>query len=128
MAPAGQSGERGSSPVSAVLIIPVFLSLVFGLVQVGMMYHAQNVAHAAAAAAYNAARLEDSSEASGHRAAADLLGRHGTSLSTSRVTVHRGATSVSVTVTGRAPTLVPLWSGPAIAQEVSGPTERWISR
>lgn len=120
--------EHGQSSVSQILLMPIFLMMIFGIVQIGMIYHANNVAHAAADAAYNAARLDGASAASGRAAAGTFLDGYGTTFNAGSVNVNRSAADVEVVVTGKAPSIVPLWDGLTIHQEVSGPTERWISR
>lgn len=120
--------ERGSAPVEFVLIIPVVLLIFFGIIQGSLWYQAQNVAHAAAAAAYNDARVSNGSAGSGQAAGSQVIANHGGSLNGASVSVSRTANQVSVTVTGSAPTIVPGWGGPSVTQTVSGPTERWVNR
>lgn len=120
--------ERGEASVQNLFLLPVLLLLLFTIVQFGMIYHANNVASAAATAAYNAARLDGGTASAGHAAAATYLSGHGNTFSSGNVQISRTSEDVSVVVTGNAPMLVPLWAGPEIRQEVSGPTERWISR
>lgn len=118
----------GSESVSAVIVVPFFLVLIFLVLQVGMFWHANNVAHAAASAAYNEARLEGAGRADGEAAAWQVLSRSDSAVGQVRVVVVRTQERVVVIVSGRGPSVVPFWEGPQIEQEVSGPTERWIGR
>jgi Flp pilus assembly protein TadG len=111
--------------VEAVLVLPVFFLLFFGFVQGVMFYMGNNVAQGAANAAYEAARADNGTIASGTSAGHRFLAEH-TGLDHANVTVTRSATQVTVTVRGTSRTLVPLLEPPAITQGVSGPTERWV--
>lgn len=122
-------GRRGGSEsVSAVILVPLFLLLIFLVVQVGMFWHANNVAHSAASAAYNEARLDGAGRSDGEAAANQVLSRSEGSVRQPKVSVSRTAERAVAAVSGRGPSLVPFWDGPTIHQEVSGPTERWIGR
>lgn len=120
--------EQGQASIQNLYVLPLFLAIIFFLVQVGMSYNANNVARSAAEAAYNAARVDGGSTADGNEAARLALGGYGSTFSPSGISVNKGGTEVRVTITGHAPSLVPLWEGPKVHQEVSGPVERWISR
>lgn len=120
--------ERGNAPVDFVLVAPVLLLIFFGIIQGSMWYQAQNVAHAAASAAYNSARADNGTSESGQAAGYQVITNQGTTLNGASVAVSRTANQVSVTVTGSAPTIVPGWGGPAVSQTVSGPTEKWVNR
>lgn len=119
-------GQGGSQSVQGVVIVPLFLLLVFLAIQVGMYWHANNVAHAAASAAYNEARLEGAGRTAGEGAAQQVLSRSDNAIKGASVSVVRTPNEVRATVRGKGLTVVPFWEGPAISQEVSGPTERWI--
>jgi Flp pilus assembly protein TadG len=114
--------------VEAVVIVPLLLAIALTAIQVAMFFHAKNVAHSAASAGYNEARLEGASTGDGATAARGVLGRNSGSLKGAGISVTRGADSASVTVTGHGPSLVPLWAGPRITQTVSGPSEKWVNR
>ncbi|MGP5228922.1 TadE family protein [Arthrobacter rhombi] len=120
--------EQGQASVQNLYVLPLFLAIIFFLIQVGMSYNANNVARSAAEAGYNAARVDGGSSADGKEAARLALSGYGSTFAPSGVSINKGGTEVSVIITGRAPSLVPLWEGPKVHQEVSGPVERWISR
>lgn len=46
--PRWRRGERGASAVEIAVLMPVFLTLIFMLVQAGLYYHAQNITQAVA--------------------------------------------------------------------------------
>lgn len=116
--------DSGQSIVGMVTLFPLFIVIVFGFVQASMFYHAQTVAHSAAAAAYQASRTIGGTSQAGQGAAQKVMGRHSDVLLGGGVEVSRSANQVTVTVTGQAPRLVPLWPAPQIEQRVSGPAER----
>jgi Flp pilus assembly protein TadG len=120
--------EQGNASVDFILVFPVLLMIFFGIIQGSMWYQAQNVAHAAASAAYNSARVDNGTPGSGQAAGYQVISNQGSTLGGASVTVSRVVNQVSVTVTGKAPTLVPGWGGPEVTQTVSGPTERWVNR
>lgn len=120
--------ERGNAPVEFVLIFPVLLVVFFGIIQGALWYQGQNIAHAAASAAYNNSRASNGTVGSGVTAGNQVAAKHQGSLNGVSISVERNAAAVSVTVTGHASTFIPGWVGPTITQTVSGPTERWINR
>ncbi len=119
------AGERGSMSVEAILIVPAFLLIFFGVVQGVISLQANNVASAAATVAYNSARLYDATTADGVTAGNTSLTQAGTILSGTQVTVQRTAQTVTVTVSGTAATVIPGVTS-HIERTVSGPTERWV--
>ena len=120
--------ERGNAPVEFVLIFPVLLVMFFGIIQGAMWYQGQNIAHAAASAAYNNSRASNGTSGSGVTAGNEVINQHQGSLNGASIFVDKNANVVSVTVTGQASTFIPGWHGPTITQTVSGPTERWVNR
>lgn len=123
-----RDSERGNAPVEFVLIFPVLLVMFFGIIQGAMWYQGQNIAHAAASAAYNNSRASNGTSGSGVTAGNQVINQHPGSLNGVSVSVDKNANEVSATVTGHASTFIPGWNGPTITQTVSGPTERWVNR
>jgi len=121
-------GEKGAQTMESLVTIPLTLLIIFLIVQVGFYFHANNVASSAASAGYNAARAEGTTAEEGRVAANRVLAENSGALTRSGVSTTRSATTVTVTVTGNAPTLVPFWSGPKIERTVSGPAERWVNQ
>lgn len=123
-----QKNERGNAPVEFVLIFPVLLAMFFGIIQGALWYQGQNIAHAAASAAYNNSRASNGTTGSGVTAGNQVINQHQGSLNGASISVDRNVNVVTVTVTGHASTFIPGWTGPTITQTVSGPTERWVNR
>lgn len=120
------ASERGSQTVEAIIVLPVLFGVFFVIVQGAVWLHAGNIAQAAASSAYNAARLYDAVAADGVAAGTASAQQTGTVLDGAVVVVDRTMTTVTVTVTGNAPTLVPGWDT-HVERTVSGPVERWIA-
>ena len=119
------ASERGSQTVEALIVLPILFGVFFVIVQGAVWLHAGNIAQAAASSAYNAARLYDAVAADGVAAGTASAQQTGTVLDAAVVVVDRTTTTVNVTVTGTAPTLVPGWDT-HVERTVSGPVERWI--
>ena len=119
------ASERGSQTVEALIVLPVLFGVFFVIVQGAVWLHAGNIAQAAASSAYNSARLYDAVAADGVAAGTVSAQQTGTVLDAAVVEVDRTMTTVTVTVTGNAPTLIPGWDT-HVERSVSGPVERWI--
>lgn len=117
-------GERGSGPLETALLAGAALLMLFAPLQFGLLYHARNVASGAAQSAVVAARGQ--SAQADARAAAQAYVAGSSSLRDISVSLKRGQT-ITVTVSGRAPSLVPGMAMPAVQQSASMPIER-VSR
>jgi hypothetical protein len=110
--------------VELVIATPLLALLLLLVVQFGVWAHAQHIAQAAANEALQVARAYHSSAAAGDAQAGELLDQAGGSILTDRsVSVTRTATTVMVTITGRAATVVPGLRAP-VRISVTGPVER----
>lgn len=109
------------------MLFPVVLLATFALIQGALYYHARDVALAAATDGLTAARARTGSGAEGRDAAAAFLRRAGGDdvLQGPSVTADRTATTATVTVRGRAMSLVPGLAGWSVTQTASGPVERF---
>jgi Flp pilus assembly protein TadG len=98
------------------ILFPAVLFWLMLIVQYGLWWHAKQVADAAAAEGAAAARVPTGTEDDGTTAATAFLAEAG-NLDTVEVTVDRAPMTVTVTVTGNAPQLVPgfAWSVTATA-------------
>ncbi|HTZ44892.1 MAG TPA: hypothetical protein VMB79_13600 [Jatrophihabitans sp.] len=108
--------------VIAMLLLVV---LVLGIVQVALTAYANHIAQGAAEQALDAARVLDGTTADGQAQANQVLAQLATGpLVDAQVTVTRTATSVTVTITGRAERV---WLGPALPVHAtaSGPIEQF---
>lgn len=122
---AGRRGsERGSALIEMVIVFPLFVILLFSIVQGAVWYSARSAAQAAAATALNAARTYQSDSSDGIAAGEAFLARKSI-VSGGHVSVSRSDTIVTVTVTGRSVSLVP--GLPLdVSSTVTGPVERWV--
>ena len=103
------AAESGSSAIELVLLTPVLIALVFTVIQAALLWHARHVALAAAqqgdrlarsAAANDDAAVRAQTVSYLHSLGADLVG-------SPTVTVTRSGGFVTVTVTGRAVSVLP---------------------
>lgn len=120
--------DHGAGVVESVIAAPVLLLMLLLVIQVGIWAHAHHVAAAAAQTALASARAEEGSAGAGSASGAESLGINaGGALEDADLSVDRGAETVTVTITGHAPAIVPIpgltWDVEASA---TGPTERFI--
>ncbi len=104
--------------------MPILIALVLVPIQVGLWWHAKQVADGAAREAVDAAQVISATEADGERAAHRFLDVAG-NIDQPQVTVTIAADLVTVEVTGRAPRLLPGFDWQVTAQAVA-PIERFI--
>jgi Flp pilus assembly protein TadG len=117
-------GDHGLTSTELAVLMPVVIALVLTPIQIGLWWHASQVADAAAREAVDAAQVEGAGEADGREAAERFLTAAG-NLNAPTVTVTRTTDVVTVEVVGRAPRLIPGldWQVTAVAV---GPVERFI--
>jgi len=115
--------ERGSATIETLLITPLLLLLILAIVQGATYFNARTTAHSVADTAYQEQRLYGAEPNDGLTAANDLLDDV-TAIENGAATVTQSPTTVTVTVTGVVPTIVPGidWT---ITSVVTGPRERW---
>ena len=108
-----------------VLLMPALFSVMFLGMQGALFYHARTVAIAAAQeGARTAAGLNGTGSAGAADAYAFVADAGGESvLKAPKVTSIRGATTVTVTITGQSLSVIPGWS-PVVTQSASVPVER----
>ncbi|MFJ3826000.1 TadE/TadG family type IV pilus assembly protein [Streptomyces nodosus] len=119
--------DRGDAAIEMAIIFPVVVLLSFMVVQASVWYYAKQIALTAAREGVQAATAYQSSDAAGSARARSVLNRvAGDSLLGPAVsTAGSNAERVTVTVTGRAPSLLPGVDGIVITQSASGARERW---
>ena len=100
------------------------IALVLVPFQVGLWWHAKQVADGAARQAVDAAQVQDGTESDGIDAAVRFLTAAG-NIENPSVSVTRSVDTVTVEVTGRAPRLIPGLDWQVIAR-AAGPVERFI--
>ena len=106
------------------VLMPALLFWIMLIVQVGLWYHAKQIADTAAAEAVDAAQAPAGLAADGEVAALAVLDQAG-NLRHVEVTVTRGADRVLAVVTGAAPQLVPGFSW-SVTGRSDAPIERFI--
>ncbi|MDO5494312.1 MAG: TadE/TadG family type IV pilus assembly protein [bacterium] len=114
--------------LETVVVFPAVILLIFGLIQGAFYLHASNVARSAASAAVRAASAQSATEADGHSAAQRFLEQTGgnSTLVGAAVSVARGGETVTATVTGHSPSLVPGIDFGLISRSATAPVERWV--
>lgn len=117
--------DRGSTSVEIIVLFPLVLTLIFGIVQGAMWFHARDAARSAASQAVEAARLEGGTDAVAHQSAGRLLEQID-ALSSYDVDVTRTAQTVSVTVTGASQMIIdfPGWDL-TVDQTATSTLEGW---
>src|SRR5512139_923215 len=107
MVSAGRA-DRGAVTVEAVIALPVLMLTVAACIQVAPLFFARAIAHAAAQEGVRAARAEHASRAAAGPVAERYAVRTaGGFLGSVTASAETDATTVRVTVTGRALSLVP---------------------
>ncbi|WP_346765560.1 TadE/TadG family type IV pilus assembly protein [Streptomyces sp. A0958] len=119
--------DGGDASIEMAIILPVVILLTMMIVQACVAYYAKQIALTAAREGVQAATAYQSTDAAGAgRARAVLTRVAGDSLLAPRVST-AGSTQerATVTVTGRAPSVLPGFAGIKITQSASAPRERW---
>ncbi|WP_347350374.1 hypothetical protein [Intrasporangium sp.] len=114
--------ERGEATQFAVLAGTAILAI-FTIVQAWLYYAAGNTARSAAQAGLQATRVQHGSARAGQQAALQNAAAVG-GITNLQVTANRGPAHATVTVTGTAPSVIPLLTLPPIRAEASGAVER----
>jgi hypothetical protein len=119
------SRELGLASTELAVLMPVLIALVLAPIQLGLWWHASQVADVAAREAVDAAQVEGATETDGVTAANRFLDAAG-NLTHRHVAVARTTATVTVEVTGRAPRLIPGmdWQVTSVAV---GAVERYYS-
>jgi|SRR5450432_3179893 len=121
-------GDRGALTLSYVIIVPVFLAAVMVIVQFSLWYLAREAALAAARQGADAARAFNTPVAAGPAAALAFARRDGAGylLAAAASAAGSGRHTVQITVTGRAPSLVPGLTI-TVRQVARAPVERFTT-
>jgi Flp pilus assembly protein TadG len=120
-------GRRDDGAVSAELVIatPLLLLLILGVIQFALWQHAEHVASAVAQQGLSVARLQDETAGAGKSEAQSVLEQLGPRLlSQPSITATRTNETTTVTVSGRAESILGVFSLPVTAT-ASGPTEQY---
>lgn len=116
--------DRGLTSTELAVLMPVVIIMVLVPIQVGLWWHASQIADAAAREAVDAAQVETASQDDGVSAAERFLNAAG-SMQASSVGVTRTVDTVTVEVSGRAPQVIPGFDWQVTATAV-GQVERFI--
>lgn len=117
--------DRGAGTIEmAIIAAPLFLFTLI-VVQAALVFYARSIALGAATQGVNAAREYRSPAGIGEDNARAFLERIGVGLEDPDVTVRRSAVTVTVVVTGKAVSIIPLAEF-NVEQSASGTVERFI--
>lgn len=111
----------GSASVGMLLLVPAIMLLAFGGIEMGMWYHAHQSTIAAAQSAAETQRVVHPVPGSAQEAAKQITSRGG--VRDARVAVRDDGATVTVTVSGRAPSMLGLHL-PGLVSSASMPKER----
>lgn len=115
--------ERGSALAESMIVLGLLALLVFGVIQYAADEHAEQAAQAAASLALATARAQNGTAGEGQAAAQQLLAGLTGAIHDTTVSVDRGASQVTVHVTGHVDTLLGLTQTITITS--SGPVEKF---
>lgn len=118
--------DSGALTLSYVIVFPAVLIALLFIVQAALYFMAHNLALAAAQQGADVAREYNSTDGAGSAAALSLIRQDGSGmLETGRAVATRTATTVTVTVSGQAWSLVP-GLPVAVNETVQEPIERFV--
>jgi Flp pilus assembly protein TadG len=101
-------GDRGAVATELAIATPLLLTLVLVSVHLALWFHARQIVTAAAQEASRAARAYDASNDDGYAKADQILAELGPrSVETPTVAITRSADTVTVTVRGQSPAVIP---------------------
>ena len=118
-------GERGSTSIQMVMLMPALFSVMFLGMQGALYYHARTVAIAAAQEGARTAGAQHGTVGEGVGAASSFVADAGGNdvLPGARVAGSRSATTATVRVSGTSLSVIPGWA-PTVSQSASVPVER----
>ncbi|WP_394426991.1 TadE family protein [Streptomyces sp. SGAir0957] len=121
------TNDRGAASVELSVIAIVVLLLVFSALQVGLWFHARDVARSAARQGVEQGRQTGSSPAEAVAQAEDFLAKFGGSVKAPSVSSDGStAEQIRITVRGNVATLIPGLTL-SVSQHVDAPVERWTN-
>jgi Tfp pilus assembly major pilin PilA len=123
----GNDRDRGFGTLEAVIVIPVVVILTMIVVQFVMLYHARNVAEAAARDGLRVARGYQASAGQGKTAAEQYLANVAPKLLAQRhCDVQRNATDVVIVCHANVASVVPFGSF-SVSEQATGPIETFAT-
>jgi Flp pilus assembly protein TadG len=125
--PSSWGDERGSVSAELVVATPLLLLLIMSVVQFAIWEHATHVADAVAQQGLAVGRLQGGTAAAGKAEAQNVLNQLGSGVLVSPdITATKTAATTTLVVTGRAESIVGLFSLPVKATAV-GPSEAYTN-
>ena len=125
--PSSWGDERGSVSAELVVATPLLLLLIMSVVQFAMWEHATHVADAVAQQGLAVGRLQGETAAAGKAQAQSVLNQLGSGVLVSPdITATKTAATTTLVVTGRAESIVGLFSLPVRAT-ATGPSEAYTN-
>jgi Flp pilus assembly protein TadG len=120
-------GEEGFAALEAVIVIPVVIILTMLVLQYVLLWHARNLAQAAAQDGVRVARSYQATSGEGQAAASSYLDAAAGRMLTSRtISTSRSPTVVTVRVHARVIAIVPFGTY-TVTESASGPVEQFTS-
>lgn len=116
---------REDGYASDIILYPAVLVFVLALGQFALYYLGEQIAQGTAVVAYQQARSYQATDADGIAAGDAFRAANDPLLQNTSININRGATTVTVTVTGTPLTILGL-NLPQISRTETGPIERWV--
>ncbi len=118
--------DAGALTLSYVIVFPAVLIALLFIVQAALYFMAHNLALAAAQQGADVAREYNSTDGAGSAAALSMIRQDGSGmLETERAVATRNGTTVAVTVSGQAWSLIP-GLPVSVSETVQEPVERFV--
>lgn len=125
---APRRSDSGALTLGYVIVFPAVLLVIMVIVQASLYYMAHSLSLSAARQGADTARAYGSTNGAGASAALTMISQDGSAmLADPRVVVTRTVTTVQVTVTGQAWSVVP-GLPTAVSETVQEPVERLVAR
>lgn len=122
----GRESESAFTSVELAIVAPVLLLLIFGIVHIGMLFHARNIVNDVAGATLREAQRSTSTERRAETVGMQFAGEYGNAIRNTSVKVNRSTQQVRVTVKADGIQIVPFVTT-KVSRTVDGPVERFIS-
>lgn len=120
--------DRGTTTLATVITFPVVMLLLGACFQTAFWFAARNTALAAAQQGADTARAAGATVAQGETAACEFAATAGHGMLTAAACTGTGGATVTITVCGNTPRLLPLLPLPARAcEQAQGPQERFTT-
>ncbi len=124
--PVWHQDDAGVTSTEVAVLMPAIIVVIMMVFQVGMFWHAKQSADVAAEEAVESAQVATATDVDGYDGAATILSQAG-NLRNAEITINRddAAGTVTVIITGDAPSIIPFGSW-GITAQAQGTIERFI--